>query len=356
MHTAEVSSANAPRLARVPARASVPVMRESAAVRALDASDAPHASEIGAGRCRRLRAARTRRGAVLVEFALIAIAFYLLLAGTIELGRMIFAEQILQNAARVGARELALMPLPPTISFQDALKIDKVKATIFNQNLLCYDIPAGTLDQDLDNTTNDWPVVNRMLLPLMVREPLTIDGAMHDFLHFPGAVLHDANNPSLFIVGIPMVNDSWSSMTWLPVLQEVVPASAATTPTDAPFSMASTIPNHELAGLVALRINYPFQAAGLVQYRIGDVPNAVVVADDSNLLANGGSDATAVGGNLASPTSSQASIASYSGPLGLGALYANDNDHPVRPFRRLLTAQSIFRREVFGPPAPPPGH
>jgi hypothetical protein len=121
--------------------------------------------------------------------------------------------------------------------------------------------------------------------------------------------------------------------------------------------MASSIPNRELAGLVALRVNYPFQAATLSAYK-GDAGagiNTPVLADDSTMSSgptdNLGSVKVADSAGLG-----QNSIGSYSGKYGLGALYAvlpNDGDTPVavRPFRRFLTAQSIFRREVFAPPA-----
>jgi hypothetical protein len=43
---------------------------------------------------------------------------YLLLAGTLELGPHDHDVANDQNAARVGARELAMVPLPPTATFR----------------------------------------------------------------------------------------------------------------------------------------------------------------------------------------------------------------------------------------------
>ena len=51
-----------------------------------------------------LRRARDERGAVLVEFALIAPILILLVAGTIQFGIMYSQYQVLQGAAREGAR------------------------------------------------------------------------------------------------------------------------------------------------------------------------------------------------------------------------------------------------------------
>ena len=47
---------------------------------------------------------RHRAGAAVVEFAVVAPVFLLLLLGIIEYGRMVMVQQILTNAAREGAR------------------------------------------------------------------------------------------------------------------------------------------------------------------------------------------------------------------------------------------------------------
>jgi Flp pilus assembly protein TadG len=62
----------------------------------------------------------SKRGAALVEFALMAL--YILVFGGIELGRMIFISQVLQDAARIAARELSVTPLTADCaSFENAL-------------------------------------------------------------------------------------------------------------------------------------------------------------------------------------------------------------------------------------------
>jgi Flp pilus assembly protein TadG len=45
-----------------------------------------------------------RRGTAVVEFAVVAPLFFLLIFGMIEYGRMVMVQQILTNAAREGAR------------------------------------------------------------------------------------------------------------------------------------------------------------------------------------------------------------------------------------------------------------
>ena len=52
----------------------------------------------------RCRCASNRRGIATVEFAIIAPLFFLLVLGSIELGRALMVQQILTNSSRVGAR------------------------------------------------------------------------------------------------------------------------------------------------------------------------------------------------------------------------------------------------------------
>ena len=55
------------------------------------------------GRARK-RPARRRRGATLVEFAIVAPLLFLFIFAVIEFGRMVMVHQIITNAAREGAR------------------------------------------------------------------------------------------------------------------------------------------------------------------------------------------------------------------------------------------------------------
>ena len=55
-------------------------------------------------RLRRLATARRRRGAAVVEFALVAPLFFTLVFGTVEYGRYVMVQQMLVNASREGAR------------------------------------------------------------------------------------------------------------------------------------------------------------------------------------------------------------------------------------------------------------
>ncbi|MCA9421539.1 MAG: pilus assembly protein, partial [Nitrospira sp.] len=59
----------------------------------------------------------SQRGGILIEFAFLSLVFYVLVALVVDIGRMVFAAQVLQDAARVAARELSLVPLPAAMTF-----------------------------------------------------------------------------------------------------------------------------------------------------------------------------------------------------------------------------------------------
>lgn len=278
---------------------------------------------------------RGRRGSVMIEFAFIALAFYLLFAGTLELGRMITTDQIIQNAARVGARELALVPLPATMTFQEAMARPEVVANIYDPSKLAVDASGGMPD------TSGWPIINKMLYPVMVVDQI----GTASILHFPGAVL---TNGGSYTVGVPHVvsrdAQGHETIRWLPVVEEI-----RANPADAnsgPFSLVSTGPQK---GLVALRINCPYQASTMTAFRqetdpgSGEVVNSPVLANDSSVqvLNPGEAPGQVVQGTPVSGV--------FAGQYGLGKFYAMGaaGAEGVRPFRRLISAQAIFRREVY---------
>jgi hypothetical protein len=136
-----------------------------------------------------------------------------------------------------------------------------------------------------------------------------------------------------------------NSVEFVRVIQEIEPADAAD-PRHDPFLLTS-----QHRGLVALRINYPYQSASMSGFQPN--PNGPyeptighpIVADDAAL-------------NVANPpgvlASSDHEYGPYAGPYGLGrqaALGSTEltGGQPVRPFRRLISAQAIARREIITP-------
>lgn len=57
---------------------------------------------------RKSKPRKMRRGAAVVEFAIVAPVFFLLVFGMIEFGRMVMVQQVLTNASREGARRAVL--------------------------------------------------------------------------------------------------------------------------------------------------------------------------------------------------------------------------------------------------------
>lgn len=344
---------------------------------------------------------------MLIEFAITAFLLYLLIAGGVELGRAIFVAQTLQDAARVAARELALAELPAQICFEDpppgpmqmqqqqmcnpggppygaltyvsADESVKVPCQIWDPNQLVLDLdiiqksvsPFCDSDCALHQAVAAMPVVNRALFPLFISEAPTVAGTTRHLLRYPGALLSvdptvasmdmcpGFPNSGNLTVGVPSVTrdagtGQETAVTWLPIVQEV--RSTLDDPTTGPFSFGSSIMPK---GIVALEINYPFQSAALSAYLGSRDTNdlRVIQANDgaippSNPL-NGASFANPLypeldcSGNPLDPRCDSANP--YAGSYGLGRQYAFTGQvtgQPVRPYRKLLTGQAIFRREV----------
>lgn len=283
---------------------------------------------------------RSTRGAALVEFALVSLAFYLLVAAIVTFGVMIHTAQVAQDAARLAARELALTPLPAGMNFDQALATPGVQSAIFSPDALVVDIdnvPGG----DLDAYFASMPAVNRALRPLMIYDQILTAGGVRRLIRVPGALIISATAPSGLTVAVPRVvakdANGVETIEWLPVLEEV-----RTDPSDAstgPFSVASSGP---VAGVVAVRINVPSQSAALASLHHGASPgdlNAPDVADDGAVTAINSAPGVALNAESAH------GLLAHGGPYGLGRVEAFGKH--VRPFRRLTSAQAFFRREVF---------
>jgi len=290
-----------------------------------------------------------RRGQSLVEFAVVSLVLYMLLAAILTFGHMLYVAQGLQGAADLAAREISRMPLPADGKFEALLDEGRFDF-VYDDDFLVFrtnDIPAnGSFFADV---VPNWPVVNQQLALLMI-----IDGP---YIRYPGALLTDPSTPTGFTVGIPLVVsravDGVETIRWVPIVEEIdteLEASDDTPPNPDPFSISSL-----QRGVVALRINYPFQSASMSSFRqnaagqfeptIGQ-PNA---ADDDEVTQLN----SAPGGVTGTPLESDGIYTgTYGGRFGLGAQGALGSEQltgrrPVRPFRRVISAQAIYRREVF---------
>ncbi|MEM7201550.1 MAG: TadE/TadG family type IV pilus assembly protein [Planctomycetota bacterium] len=284
---------------------------------------------------------RCARGGVMVEFALVALVLYLLLAALLSFGTMVQAAQVAQDVARLAARELALTPLPPDATFEEALAATSDR--IFDPDQLVVDVQgvwdAGlTLDQHFATL----PLVNRALRPVFVTD--RVGG--RTLLRFPGAlvtlpVVTGFNDGKT--VAVPQVVSRTAgveTIRWLPVVEEI--RSDRNDPATGPFSAASTAVDR---GLVALRINIPATASALASY---DAPVTWPPEPNAHLLHRIGEGEIVVEPGAATPTGALVGSEGahvLRGDYGLGEMGALTA--PVRPFRRVFIGQALFRREVF---------
>ena len=288
--------------------------------------------------------ARRRRGQSLVEFAVVALVVYMLLAAILTFGHMLFVAQGLQSAADLGAREISRTPLPATSTLEEALNDDGVREEIFDEAWLVVDLedfyanftpPDGEQASVFRHVVPRMPLLNQQLAPMMIVDR-TSDAWL---LRYPGALLDrdtpisppaDVTYPSWVAtsrqVRIPIVTRSREEgeevVDWASVVEEI---QADGNPN--PFQLSSAVGS----GVVALRINYPFQSASMSAFQArpplgepgdSDMGSPVLVEGDDGIMQG-----------------------TYAGENGLGVQQAFGER--VRPFRRVISAQAIYRREVF---------
>lgn len=371
-----------------------------------------------------------RRGQALFEFAIIALILAVMLGGMLSLGHMFFAAHTIQQAVDVAAQEIARTPFPAASelglgSFDD--EPDSVMATalfreqIFDEQFLVIDpdnpeSPAhwdGTGTYSLTDASKKLPLLNRLLIscfifdptfdPQSLEVPPEIPNRFAGVYRYPGAIVEyedPIDSESRYTVLVPLLEHSKlphpplnpdhiditeQIVRWVKPVEEMVSDNGA-----GPFSVAANDPDNDSfqPGTVALRINYPFQAAGLVRYvptgrTVGDnVTEVDRVRANNDFLANPPFSRE----DLLIPDSSNPNSQKYhlvvdrdvhssfvfGGRYGLGSTGSyrqrihsptktptppNSTDpreynwdieaYGVRPYRRVITAQAIYRREVF---------
>jgi hypothetical protein len=129
-----------------------------------------------------MRRMSRRRGQALVEFALVAPIFFLLLFMIIEGGRFVFFYEVLNNATREGARYAIIHgsnaadgcpsgPMPGGAPSCD-LPGDKVKAAVVDS---AFRIASSGSFDSLDVA---WPLTNARGNPVTVRATFSYDAIM----------------------------------------------------------------------------------------------------------------------------------------------------------------------------------
>lgn len=281
----------------------------------------------------------TRKGQVLLEFALVAVILFLLLALILDFGRGVYAAQVVEQAADTIARELAVTPLPPDQQFDfEDTDLNKILSDrgVYSEDFLIIDITKQDKDKDLLTYLREdkkVPSGNLLLVPLMLVMDSTQNPnvpAGSKWLVYPGAIVKSNTGTSEtgFRVKIPLVKYSPGAETiedeskWLPVVF-VDPDK---------FKLSSSA-----RGQVVVQVNYPFQAAAISgRYRDPSNPDPDAPPKTPQDAYIEVTDDPLQPGQIGGP---------YSGKDGLGQQAAFTKT--VRPFRRIVSGQGVYRREIF---------
>ncbi len=290
-----------------------------------------------------------RRGQSLVEFALVSLVVYMLLAAILTFGHMLFVAQGTQQAADLLAREISRTPLPVEDSYTLAAvlrgnvitpeleDLADFRKHVYDEHYLVLNLDTLHGRSTLQDLIDDLPLVNQQLYPLMIAD--SINGTR--VLRYPGAVLTDTNasddpsdpRSSGWLVGIPMIvgrdANGIETIDWVPVVEEIG---------EDPFLLTSA-----QRGVVALRFNYPYQSASMSSFQSRPLGDSAM--GQANLADDSGVGVVDNDGYSPNGTPVQGKNNTYAGPYGLGVQLAFGQT--VRPYRRVISAQAIYRREVF---------
>ncbi len=288
----------------------------------------------------------SRAGQSLVEFAVVALVLYMLLAAIVTFGHSLYVAQGLQSAADLAAREISRTPLPPNANFEDVLD-DGFLGEIYSDDFLVFDLdtlPEG--GSFFTDVIPDWPIVNQQLATMMIVDRPDFDGdgtPDRNLIRYPGALLFSDESSTGLTVGIPLVTSrsdtGVETIRWVPVLEEIENDDNLD-----PF-------NIDNGGVVALRINCPVQSPAMSGFRPNaDGPFEPTVGQPNLADDDGVIELNEAPGDLTeAPLQSGGILAgTYGGQYGLGA--QGVMVQTVRPFRRVISAQAIYRREVFSAP------
>ena len=115
------------------------------------------------------RRLRDASGATLVEFALCSMLFFTITFGTIEFGRMIFAYNIVSNAAREGVRYAAVRGS----SSGRAATADQVKQYVTSRSVGLLSTTNVTVTWPTDNAVGSVVQVQYSFTPIVSLLPQT---------------------------------------------------------------------------------------------------------------------------------------------------------------------------------------
>ena len=322
------------------------------------------------------RIAGRRSGQALLEFAVLIPLFLILIGVTISFGLFFYQGNVLQQAVDVAAQEISRMPFAPTMelglgrldkcNLSDlACQTDEFKNQIYDEkHLVILDSmwdASTSFGGDFQAYVATLPLLNRLLIPVMIRDNLG------EMTRYPGALV--TNDAGELTVLIPIVAYNYNGvidgfycsgetiLEWVAPVEEirVDHDDDGSTPNEGPFRLVSNSESGSdiesfTRGMVAIRINYPAQSTALINRT--DIPSSsnpdgvrgqvIVVANDQAMTdGNTGCYSLVVDGLPDAGSSADP----FGGRYGLGSLGVLKGN--VRPFRKVMTFQAIYRREVF---------
>ncbi|WP_161604270.1 TadE/TadG family type IV pilus assembly protein [Roseiconus nitratireducens] len=339
---------------------------------------------------------RIPRGQALLEFAILVPVIIILIGATISFGLFFFQANVLQQAVDVAAQEISRMPFGPNQELglgqlescdesNFACNDQRFKDAIFDEQFLVIH------DSEWDSSTefngdfrafvDQLPLINRLIVPAMIRD--------NGMTRYPGTIVVNAASGEETVLipiveysirgfedDLPFPNDNPPGSGFAPssirtagetVIQWVAPLEEIrvdhdgdeTSPSKGPFALDSaadaTLGSFE-PGMVALRINYPAQSTTLINRKTvsgsatepsGETASMIVIAGDTVLDSGATTGCYMIQDPTPrlSPATNLPGSNANAGLYGLGELEAFTRI--VRPYRKVMSFQAIYRREVF---------
>ena len=220
---------------------------------------------------------------------------------------------------------------------------------------------SSAFNDDFQSYVATLPLLNRLLVPVMIRD------AKLNLTRYPGALV--TNDLGEQTVLIPLVAYNYNGIVdgyqcagetiveWVAPVEEIRVDHDAdgSTAKEGPYRLVSNveaandIPSF-VRGMVAIRINYPAQSTTLINRTnlpaasnpTGKLGQVIVVADDQSLSDGDTGCYTLI---VNDPPIANGGADPFGGRYGLGSLSVLKGN--VRPYRKVMTFQAIYRREVF---------
>lgn len=324
-----------------------------------------------------------RSGQALLEFVFLTPVIIILVGATITFGLFFFQANVLQQAVDVAAQEISRAAYPPNQvlglgqidqcdTSQFVCQDPSFKETIYDeQYLVIHDNEWGSgtaFGGNFRAFADSLPLLNRLLIPVMIRD--------NQMTRYPGTIVQNAEGEETVLIPLVEYRVSGSPSTgsgqfagemlaagetiveWVSPIEEirVDHDGDASTPRTGPYALDSsddaTLTSFQ-SGMVALRINYPAQSTTLLNRANLDTSsddtlgNYIVIVGDTQLQAGATTGCYSISSPSAriSPATNEAGSNPNAGEYGLGELVALTRI--IRPYRKVLTAQAIYRREVF---------